>query len=324
VNASPLRIALLGYGFIGRMHEQAARACGQHVVRIARSTDDWAAAVTARDVDAVVVATPNALHHPQALAALAAGKHVLVDKPMALSVAQAREIADAAATAGRTLLVGHMWRYRDEVIAARDAIAAGAVGTPVHTIGYGVHAGWGPTGWFTDHSLSGGGALIDMGIHAIDTARFLLGDPRPRRVSAVLRTAFGDAHGYARDSGIDDDGLVVVEWTGGALAIDGAWSAVHCGWWQPRLEGVEADTDVRGTTGALRIWPDLLTDGALPAGYVHCDLPMYTTQMADFVRCCRSGETPVASAEVGLTAMTIVEDAYRVAGFSTVGPMNSD
>jgi predicted dehydrogenase len=135
VSASPLRIALLGYGFIGKMHEGAALACGQQVVRIARSTDDWMAAVTARDVDAVVVATPNALHHPQALAALAAGKHVLVDKPMAMSVAQAREIADAAATAGRTLLVGHMWRYRDEVVAARDAIAAGAVGTPVHTIG---------------------------------------------------------------------------------------------------------------------------------------------------------------------------------------------
>lgn len=310
-----LRIALLGYGFIGKIHEQAALTCGQQVVRIARSTDDWAAAVNADDIDAVVVATPNALHHPQAMAALAAGKHVLLDKPMAMTVAEAREIADAAANAQRTLLVGHMWRYRDEVIATHNAIAAGTVGTPVHTIGWGVHAGWGPAGWFTDRALAGGGALIDMGIHAIDTARFLLGDPQPIGVSAVLGSVHGDGHGYNRASGIDDDGLVLVQWAGGALNLASAWSAVHSGWWQPRLDGVEADTDVYGSSGTLRIWPDLLVDGATPTDYVHCSLPMYTAQMADFVRCCNNGDTPIASAEVGLTAMTIVENAYRAAGW---------
>ncbi len=308
---APLRIALLGHGFIGKMHEQAARECGQQVVHIARSTDDWRVAATAHDVDAVIVATPNALHHPQAMAALGAGKHVLVDKPMAMTVAEANEIAEAAASAQRTLLVGHMWRYREEVIATRDAIATGAVGAPVHTVGYGVHARWGPGGWFVDRSLAGGGALIDMGIHAIDTARFLLGDPQPTRVTAVLRSAFGDGHGYDRRSGIDDDGLVVVEWSGGAQHVDGAWSAVHSGWWQPRLEGVEADTEVYGTTGSLRIWPNLLIEGATPAGYVHCSQPMYTAQMADFIHCCHTGDTPIASAEVGLTALSIVEDAYR-------------
>ena len=311
----PLRIALLGYGFIGKMHEQAALACGQQVVRIARSTDDWKAAVNDDGVDAVVVATPNALHHPQSMAALAAGKHVLLDKPMAMSTVEAREIAAAATAAQRTLLVGHMWRYRDEVIATRDAIAAGAIGIPAHTVGWGVHAGWGPSGWFTDRALSGGGALIDMGIHAIDTARFLLGDPQPAAVHAVLGSVYGDSHGYDRMSGIDDDGLVLVRWEGGALGLAGAWSAVHSGWWQPRLDGVEADTDVYGSKGTLRIWPGLLIDGVPPDEYVHCSLPMYAAQMADFVHCCRTGQTPIASAEVGLMAMTIVEDAYRAAGW---------
>ncbi len=313
----PLRIALLGHGFIGKMHEQAALAGGHQVVSIARSTDDWRAAVAAHDVDTVVIATPNALHHPQAMASFAAGKHVLVDKPMAMTVAQAREIADAAESAQRTLLVGHMWRYRNEVIATRDAIASGAVGTPVHTRGYGVHAGWGPSGWFVDRALAGGGALIDMGIHAIDTARFLLGDPQPARVEAVLTSAYGDLHGYDRASGIDDDGLVLIEWSGGALQLDGVWSAVESGWWQPRLDGVEADTDVHGTTGTRRIWPDLLVNGSMPSGYVHCSLPMYAAQMADFAHCCHTGATPIASSEVGLTAMTIVENAYRSAGWTT-------
>ena len=80
-----------------------------------------------------------------------------------------------------------MWRYHPDVIALRDRIAAGEFGRIVRTHGWGVHAGWGPSGWFTDPALAGGGALIDMGIHAIDTARFLLGDPDPVRVGGLDR-----------------------------------------------------------------------------------------------------------------------------------------
>jgi predicted dehydrogenase len=169
-----LRLALLGYGFIGKLHHEAADACQLDVTHICRRDDDWLSAVRAPDVDAVVIGTPNAFHYPQTMAALEAGKHVLVEKPMAFTTTEAIAMRDAAAASGRTLLVGHMWRYRDEVIATRDRIADGAVGRPVRTRGYGIHAGWGPSGWFTDRALAGGGALIDMGIHAIDTARFLL------------------------------------------------------------------------------------------------------------------------------------------------------
>ena len=293
-----LRLALLGHGFIGRIHHQAADACGLEVTRICRSGDDWHEAVAAADVDAVVIGTPNAVHHPQALAALECGKHILVDKPLALDLAQAQEIADAAQQAQRTLLVGHMWRYRDEVRAVRDRIAAGSIGRPVRTRGYGVHAGWGPSGWFTDPALAGGGALIDMGIHAIDTARFILGDPAPVRVRASIGTAHGTYD-------VDDDGVVLIDWSNGVRSV------VECGWWQPRLDGVEADTEVYGTGGYERIWPQFTAATPAPSDYVHCSLPMYQAQMADFAHCCRTGDTPLASAAVGLTAMRIVEAAMR-------------
>jgi len=295
-----LRLALLGYGFIGRMHEQAALACGLEITHICRSTDDWRAAVAATDVDAVVIGTPNVLHHPQAMAALAAGKHVLVDKPLATTAIEGEQIVAAASNAGLTLLVGHMWRYRDEVIAMRDRMAAGGVGRPVRTRGYGIHAGWGPDGWFTDPERSGGGALIDMGIHAIDTVRFLLGDPQPVRVTASLGTAHGDYD-------VDDDGVVLIDWSNGVRSV------VECGWWQPRLDGVEADTEVYGTAGYDRIWPNFTASTPPPDDYEHCSLPMFQAQMADFARCCATGETPVASAEVGLTALRVVEMAYRSA-----------
>jgi predicted dehydrogenase len=312
---SALRLAVLGHGFISDLHCRAARAQHAEVMVVAgrdthraaafaatqgigRSTDDWREAVTADDVDAVVIGTPNALHFAQAMEAIAHGKHVLVDKPMTATVAEAALTAEAARRAGVTLLVGHMWRYRDEVVAIRDRIARGDIGRPVRTRGYGIHAGWGPSGWFTDPAQSGGGALIDMGIHAIDTARFLLGDPSPTKVLASIGTAYGD---YA----VDDDAVVLIEWSNGVRSV------IEAGWWQPRLDGVEADTDVYGTGGHLRIWPQFTAQTPAPADYVHCTLPMYAAQMGDFLECCRTGATPRASAEVGITALAIVEQAYR-------------
>lgn len=312
---------MLGYGFIADLHVRAARQCGLTVQvvaghdagrahafarshRISRSTTDWRSAITADDVDAVVIGTPNALHHPQAMAALAAGKHVLVEKPMATTTTDAEAMIDAAETARRVLLVGHMWRYRDEVIRVRDRIAAGHIGKPVRTRGYGIHAGWGPSGWFTEPTLAGGGAMIDMGIHAIDTARFLLGDPQPSRVVGSLSNAY-----HADD--VEDDGIVLIDWSNGVR------STIEFGWWQPRLDGVEADTEVYGTNGYERIWPQFTPATPAPPDYVHCALPMYATQMADLAHCCATGDTPTANAQVGLTALGIVQAAYESARFRT-------
>jgi predicted dehydrogenase len=315
----PLRAVVLGYGFIGAMHTEAAMLVDDvEVVGVAghrpervrefarrwgieRATDDWEALCAEPDVDLVIVGTPNSLHADQTIHALDHGKHVLVDKPMAVTTADADRMLAAAERAGRILAVGHMWRYHPDVIALRDRIASGGLGRIVRTHGWGVHAGWGPSGWFTDPSLAGGGALIDMGIHAIDTARFLLGDPRPDRVAASIGVG---CHG---DYDVDDDGIVVVDWA------DGVRSSVEFGWWQPRLGGLEADTEVLGTAGHGRIWSMALPP---PPEYVHCAVPMYAAQLTDVAASCRSGRSPIASAEVGRTALEVVERAYAAAGVS--------
>ena len=313
-----LRVALTGCGFISDLHARAvAQVAGARVVAvsnhrlesaqafatrhgIARATTDWETQVTAADIDVVVVGTPNHLHAPQALTALRAGKAVLVDKPMALTLAAAEEMAQVARETGSLLVVGHMWRYRDEVRALRDRIAAGVVGRVVRTHGYGVHAQWGPSGWFTQRALAGGGALIDMGVHAIDTARFLLGDPDPVRVVASLGTAFGDYD-------VDDDGVILIDWSSGVR------STIDFGWWEPHLAGLEADTEVYGTAGYERIWPTT----PMPEGYEHCSLPMYASQMADFLGRARSRDhvspSGAATMEAGLVAMRIVDAAYASA-----------
>ena len=311
-----MKFALSGYGWAARMHADAIVRAGHEVVGVAGPNEErrgafadahgcHASAPSVEEVlaesgaEALVVCSPNAVHHGDALAAISAGLHVLIEKPVTVTLAECDDLAARATARGVTVGVGHMWRHRDEVVAFRDRIASGALGEIVRTHGWGVHAGWGPSGWFTDPVLAGGGALIDMGIHAIDTVRFLIGDPEPVRVSASIGVgAFSDVE-------VDDDGVVVIDWDNGVR------STVEFGWWQPELGGLEADTKVYGTAGAEQVWPDFAAYGA---DYQHCSVGMYATQITDFVDACRTGRDPVGSLAVGRTALSIVRDAYAAAG----------
>jgi predicted dehydrogenase len=309
-----IRVALLGSGYIPEFHaravhehpsaelvavanwrEQSATALAERFA-IPRVTTDWNEIVEATDVDAAVVATPNALHAPQSVALLRAGKHVIVEKPMATSVAECDEMIDASRASGALLMVAHCWRFRDEVLAMRERIASGELGEVVKTRGYGAHATWGPEGWFVDPVLAGGGALVDMGVHAIDTARFLLGDPTPNRVCAAIGTRYGTYQ-------VDDDGVLLITWSNGTNSV------VESGWWQPHVGGLEADTEVYGTKGYARIW------GPEPPNedYKHDTQPMYSAQMAEFLDAIATGRQPRPSGEDGRVVMQVVEDAYRSA-----------
>jgi predicted dehydrogenase len=310
------RVALFGCGWIQDFHARGVLAHGDEIVAVAnhreesarafadryaipRVTTDWEALAADPEVEAAVVATPNALHAPQTIALLRNGKHVMVEKPMAISVAECDAMIAASRDGGASLMVAHCWRFRDEVRAMRDRIASGELGDVVRTHGYGVHAGWGPSGWFTDPALAGGGALVDMGVHAIDTVRYLLGDPVPAVVCAAIGTRYAEGR-YT----VDDDGVLLITWS------DGIASVVESGWWQPHLGGLEADTEVWGTEGYARIWPPEPPS----ADYEHCSQPMYSAQIAEFLDAIGEGRAPRPSGEDGRIVMQVVEDAYRSAG----------
>lgn len=308
-----IRVALFGCGWIQDFHakgvsshpegevvavanhrEETARAFAERY-GIARVTTDWQALAADPGVDVAIVATPNALHAPQTIALLRAGKHVLVEKPMAISVAECDVMIEAAREGEASLMVAHCWRFHEEVQALRGRIAAGELGEIVKTRGYGVHAGWGPSGWFTDPELAGGGALVDMGVHAIDTARFLLGDPAPERVCAVIGTRYAGGR-YS----VDDDGVLLISWSNGTNSV------VECGWWQPHLGGLEADTEVYGTNGYDRIWP-----AEAPSDDVeHGAQAMYSAQVGEFLDAVAEGRQPRPSGEDGRIVMQVVERAY--------------
>jgi predicted dehydrogenase len=325
-----MKIAFAGAGYIINIHAKAAQA--QPDLQLAAVVEKYSdksaglakifnipqryetveqllqADVRTR-VDALVIGTPNFLHASQAIAALKAGVHVMVEKPMAMNAKEAEQMCEAAERSGATLMVAHCWRFDPDVLWLKEQ--SSKLGKIIRTRGYGVHTHWGPSGWFTRKELAGGGALADMGIHALDTARFLLGDPKPVSVYAKLGT-------YYKDFDVDDTGMILVEWE------DGATSYIESGWWQPHADGPEAATQLYGTQGFGQLFPTRLElpnleeekIDIIDSGYgfprdEHCTQSMYDAQMGHFIECIREKKMPIPGAAEGLTNMKVIDAAYE-------------
>ncbi|MGQ0551493.1 MAG: Gfo/Idh/MocA family protein [Armatimonadota bacterium] len=189
-------------------------------------------------VDAVSICVPHALLADVAVTAARAGVHVLLEKPMALTLADADRVIRAAKNAGITLIVSFVHRFRPESRRALEIIASGDIGEPRfvtdHSSGGGL-AGW--PGWVRDAG-AGGGLLLYSGVHRIDRARWLLG----RDVVSV----YGSTAALLPGSDVDSSYIVALTFDGGARAV-----LSH------HFHAVEAparwETDIHGTEGMIRI-----------------------------------------------------------------------
>lgn len=323
-----MKIAFAGTGYISKIHAQAVQSLGHQLAAVVNHKPDSMAAFASQfaiprqystiehliadgDIDAIIISTPNYLHAPQSIAALQAGIAVMVEKPMALNAVEAQAMADAAATHHTPLMVAHCWRFDEEVLWLKQRVAT--LGPIIRTKGLGVHANWGPSGWFATKQYAGGGALVDMGVHAIDTARFLLGDPQPHSVYAQIGTHY-------TDHDVDDTGMLMITWANGTTSF------VESGWWQPHMDGPEAATQLYGRYGMGAIFPTTLTTidahtkdaTRIESGFahpreVHCPQQMYTNQMAYFVECVAHKRMPSPGIAEGLVNMHILDAAYRSA-----------
>jgi 1,5-anhydro-D-fructose reductase (1,5-anhydro-D-mannitol-forming) len=179
---------------------------------IPRSTTDLAALVQAPDIDAVYVSTTNELHRDQVFAAAAAGKHVMCEKPLALTLADARAMVAECKRSGIVIGTNHHLRNAATHRAMRDAIAQGRIGKPLFARVF--HAVYLPPhlqGWRIKTPRAGGGVILDITVHDADTLRFVLGD-EPESVSAMVsRAGMGEA-------GLEDGVMGVVRFSGGVLA----------------------------------------------------------------------------------------------------------
>ncbi len=194
-------------------------------------------------VDAVYISTTNDLHKEQCLAAAAAGKHVLCEKPLALTLADARQMVDACDRAGVVMGTNHHLRNAATHRAMRDAIAAGRIGRPLAARVF--HAVYLPghlQTWRIDNPAAGGGVILDIAVHDADTLRFTLAD-EPREAVAMTQK------GGMAEAGLEDMSMSVVRFESGLIAqLHEGFTTAHAG------TGIE----YHGTEGSL-IARDVMT-----------------------------------------------------------------
>jgi predicted dehydrogenase len=303
-----------------------ARAGGARVVAVASRTrtaaeklaretagakgytfDELPALLADADVRLVCVNSPNRLHAAQALAALEAGKDVVVEKPLCLTLDEADSLCAAAKLHGRVLGYAENLCFAPLYRRARELLREGAVGRVLWARQVEKHAGpYSP--WFFDRVEAGGGALLDMGCHGIEALRFVFDRPAVRAVSAKLATVL-----HAERTQLDDDAVVRLELASGATLVSESSWAVQSGM-QSALEVHGSDgtlyLDLMGETG-LRI---AKRDGAVSRPSVDPLLEHgYVAELAHFVAAV--GGAPLAeSGEDGRAVLEILLAAYASAG----------
>lgn len=315
-------MALPGVVVAALADTDAARreAAGAEVGGDAALYDSAETLFAASDVDAVVLALPNHLHAPLTMAALRAGKHVLVEKPLAVSSAEGREMIRVRDETGCCLMVGMNQRFSGAAASARSAIAAGRIGleqqgrtrwvrdrTPL----------WGARGdWCLTRERSGGGPMIDLGVHKLDQVFFMLGGiPEVKEVTGVTTRGIGRREGAAVGSvyEVEDYAFGLVRCAGDVLIT------VEAGYFT-QWPGETQDTMILGTDGAIRLAKgvaELLVraeDGTLTATPLPPDDRASTSCVEHFCRVLRGQEELASPAEDGVAVLEIIEAIYRSAG----------
>jgi predicted dehydrogenase len=272
--------------------------------------------------DIVSVAVPNHLHAQLTVDALRAGAHVLCEKPMAMSAREAREMLDAAGRARRRIMINFSYRFSAQSQALKAEVDRGTFGdfyfgrTTWHRRrgipGFG--------GWFGRKELSGGGPLIDLGVHRLDLALWLMGHPRADWVLARSYDRLGSARAAAEGKSFNVEDLAagfVTFRNGAALEVEASWAA-HVGeaeLMETRLLGTKAGLVQRNLRGeyAFEAYAYTERDGTLYDMALAALPERAATAYWVFADCIAKGLPPPATGEEGLAVMQILDAVYASA-----------
>lgn len=335
-----LRVGIVGAGGIAQaVHIPNYLKCGDDVeiVAIADVAKDRAAEVAEKngiahvfatvdemlagvELDAVSVCTPNKFHKSATIAALKAGCHVLCEKPPAMTVAEAEAMEKAATEAGKYLSFGFHYRHTKDVEALKRFIDAGELGdiyagTAIALRRRGI-PGWGV---FTNKELQGGGPLIDIGVHMLDTALYLMGYPEPVSVSGATYQKLGTKKGVGLMGAWDYENFTVEDMARGFIRFKNGATLILESAFAANVKNSEVmNVKLMGDGGGADVFPLAIYQekhGSLldvsPA-YLP-DTSPYELEIRRFVDACLTGKEPLSTAAQGVKLQRIINGLYESA-----------
>ncbi len=280
------------------------------------------------EIDAVSVCTWNAAHKECAIAALKAGKHVLCEKPMAMSKEEALEMQKVADEAGKLLMIGFVRRHGNDTAVIKDFIDTDSLGELYYAKATYLRRNGNPGGWFGNKALSGGGPLIDLGVHVIDFVRYLMGNPKAVSVYGATFNKLGDRphikgkDGYISETNnvenicdVEDLATALIKFDNGAvLSIEASFSL--------NIKKDEGEIQLFGTKGGAKFAPELeiyteindyLTDISFNMPTAPQFGQIFINEIAHFIDCIKNGTECIAPAEDGVELMAILDAIYESA-----------
>ncbi len=328
-----VKVGIIGAGGIAKQHAWGYQKCPDAEMVAVCDTDksraeafakelnipevftDYKEMLKKADIEATSVCLPNFLHGPVTVDALNAGKHVICEKPLAHSVKDGVKMVETAKKMKKTLMVGFHQRFRGETQVLKQFIDEGALGKVYYAKAaylrrVGIPA-WGQ--WFCLKDKSGGGPLIDIGVHALDLTLYLMGFPEPLSVSASTYAEIGPQGlgfwGTPCKFDVEDLGVGLVKFKNGAtLLLETSWAL--------NMQGdSESYIKLYGTDGGAILDPptifknqkNILTDTKISFPKVE----PYNLEIANFIESIQENKAPMATGEQGLVSLKILEAMYK-------------
>ena len=319
------------YAFCDINRERVEAKAARHGIPPDRRFTDVHAMLRALpEIDAVSVCTWNSAHAACTIAALKAGKHVLCEKPMAMNTREARAMQAAAEKAGKLLMIGFVRRHGNDARVVKDFADKGMFGDIYYAKAAYLRRNGNPGGWFGDKSRSGGGPLIDLGVHVIDFVRYVIGNPQPVSVYGATFHKLGNranlksVKGYvAADAGsggreicdVEDLATAMVRFDNGTvLHVEASFSL--------NIKTGRGDIEFFGTKAGAKLDPKLEIFSELNDYMVNIDFAddtalsfsgLFDKEINHYVACVLGRQTCIAPAEDGVVLMRILDAIYKSA-----------
>lgn len=272
--------------------------------------DSVEALVSSKEVDAVFIVSANSQHHTETIAAAKAGKHVLVEKPMAVSYLQAKEMTEACEQAGVRCMVGHMLRFSPLLRRMKEVVQSGMIGEITFAQSHFIYdVKNSQRSWVLDKESAGGGPLFDIAIHCLDSIRFVLNDDHVQKVKSIMMPEHSG-------SNVEKTSILSLKFSKGTLA------AIYSSYDTPYRQGFIEFIGTKGSVSAYQFTPSN-TDTILEFKFgkegmieriekENIYVPnLYTCEVEHFSDCILNGTMPVVKNESSLHNQEILEMALN-------------